>query len=250
VRLLYDRDLETSRLVCRTVEDLETPLDLSFSYLRAMSPIHIKYLANMAVRSSMSISINAFNELWGLIACHSYGSKGMRVSFPIRKMCRLIGDTASRNIERLSYASRLQARKLINTIPTESNPSGYIIASSDDLLKLFDADFGILSIRGETKIMGQLQQSQEALAMLEYLRLRNITSVITSQDIKEDFPDLRYPPGFSVIAGILLVPLSVGGNDFIVFFRRGVTKEVKVRVIEIKKTRTLKLLSDNHAVGW
>jgi len=119
------------------------------------------------------------------------------------------------NIERLSYASRLQARKLINTVPTEANPSGYIIASSDDLLKLFDADFGLLSIRGETKIMGKLDQSQEALAMLEYLRLRKITSVITSQDIRVDFPDLRYPPGFSVIAGLLLVPLSVEGNDFI-----------------------------------
>ncbi|KAG4429085.1 hypothetical protein IFR05_015432 [Cadophora sp. M221] len=227
VRLLYDRDLETARLVCRDVQDLETPLDLSFSYLRAMSPIHVKYLANMAVRSSMSISINAFNELWGLIACHTYGSKGMRVSFPIRKMCRLVGDTASRNIERLSYASRLQARKLINTIPTQSNPSGYIIASSDDLLKLFDADFGLLSIRGETKIMGKVEQSQEALAMLEYLRLRKITSVITSQDIRTDFPDLRYAPGFDVIAGLLLVPLSVGGSDFIVFFRKGQSKEVK-----------------------
>lgn len=192
-----------------------------------MSPIHIKYLANMAVRSSMSISINAFNELWGLIACHTYGSKGMRVSFPIRKMCRLVGDTASRNIERLSYASRLQARKLINTVPTQANPSGYIIASSDDLLKLFDADFGLLSIRGETKIMGKVEQSQEALAMLEYLRLRQITSVVTSQDIKFDFPDLQYGPGFNVIAGLLLVPLSVGGSDFIVFFRRGQVKEVK-----------------------
>ncbi len=79
VRLLYDRDQLTARLVCRTIEDLETPLDLTFAYLRAMSPIHIKYLSNMAVRASMSISINAFNELWGLIACHSYGSKGMYV---------------------------------------------------------------------------------------------------------------------------------------------------------------------------
>ncbi|KAL6714425.1 hypothetical protein ACLMJK_007848 [Lecanora helva] len=227
VRLLYDRDQETARLVCRTTEDLETPLDLTFAYLRAMSPIHIKYLGNMAVRASMSISINAFNELWGLIACHSYGSKGMRVSFPIRKMCRLVGDSASRNIERLSYASRLQARKLINTVPTKSNPSGYIIASSDDLLKLFDADYGLLSIRDETKILGKLEQTQEALAMLEYFRLRKITSVTNSTDIRVDFPDLKYPPGFSVIAGILLVPLSVGGNDFIVFFRKGHIREVK-----------------------
>ena len=227
VRLLYDRDQETARLVCRTTEDLETPLDLTFAYLRAMSPIHIKYLTNMAVRASMSISINAFNELWGLVACHSYGSKGMRVSFPIRKMCRLVGDSASRNIERLSYASRLQARKLINTVPTESNPSGYIIASSDDLLKLFDADNGLLSVRGETKILGRLEHTQEALAMLEYLRLRKITSVTNSMDVQLDFPDLRYSPGISLIAGLLLVPLSISGNDFIVFFRKGQTREVK-----------------------
>ena len=227
VRMLYDRDQETARLVCRTIEDLENPLDMTHAYLRAMSPIHIKYLANMAVRSSMSISINAFEELWGLIACHSYGSRGMRVSFPIRKMCRLVGDSASRNIERLSYASRLQARKLINTVPTQANPSGYIIASSDDLLKLFDADFGMLSIREETKIMGDLEQSQEALAMLEYLRMRQITNVMTSMDVKEDFPDLRYPPGFTVLAGLLLVPLSAGGQDFIVFFRKGQLREVK-----------------------
>jgi len=227
VRLLYDRELDSARMVCKTEEDLAIPLDMTHSYLRAMSPIHLKYLGNMAVRSSMSISINAFGELWGLIACHSYGTKGMRVSFPIRKMCRLVGDTASRNIERLSYASRLQARKLINTIPTDKNPSGYIIASSDDLLKLFDADCGMLSIKGETKILGKIEQTQEALALLEYLRMRKFTSVVTTQDIRLDFPDLRYPPGFSVIAGLLYVPLSVGGNDFIVFFRKGQIREVK-----------------------
>jgi light-regulated signal transduction histidine kinase (bacteriophytochrome) len=227
VRMLYDRDQETARIVCRSVEDLEVPLDMTHSYLRAMSPIHLKYLSHMAVRSSMSISINAFNELWGLIACHSYGNRGMRVSFPIRKMCRLVGDTASRNIERLSYASRLQARKLINTAASDKNPSGYIIASSDDLLRLFDADFGMLNIKGETKILGRIEHTQEALAMLEYLRLRSFTSVVATQDVRLDFPDLRYPPGFSVIAGLLYVPLSVGGSDFIVFFRRGQVREVK-----------------------
>ncbi|UKZ49960.1 hypothetical protein TrVGV298_004215 [Trichoderma virens] len=121
----------------------------------------------------------------------------------------------------------LQARKLINTAPTDKNPTGYIIASSDDLLRLFDADFGLLSIRGETKILGVIEQSQETLAMLEYLRMRNLTSVVASQDIREDFPDLQYPLGFQVIAGLLYVPLSVGGHDFIAFFRKGQIKEVR-----------------------
>jgi light-regulated signal transduction histidine kinase (bacteriophytochrome) len=227
VRLLYDRDLVTARLCCRTAEDLAEPLDLTHSYLRAMSPIHLKYLANMAVRASMSISITVFDELWGLISCHSYGARGMRVSFPVRKMCRIVGDIASRNIEKLSYASRLRARKLINTIPTEMNPSGYIVASSDDLLNLFDADFGILSIRDETKILGKIQQSQEALAMLEYLRVRSFQQVYTSLDVTEDFPDLVYPPGFTILAGLLLVPLSAGGQDFIAFFRKAQMRTVK-----------------------
>lgn len=227
VRLLYDRDQITARLVCRTLEDLETPLDMTHSYLRAMSPIHIKYLAHMEVRSSMSISIKAFNDLWGLISCHSYGKAGMRVSFPVRKMCRLLGDTVSRNIERLSYASRLQARKLINTVPTEANPSGYIIASSDDLLQLFDADYGALSIRDETKILGDNTHSQEVLALLEFLRMRQMNTVLASHDIIKDFPDLQYAPGLKAISGLLYVPLSTGGSDFICFFRKGQLTEIK-----------------------
>lgn len=226
VRLLYDREQETARIVCRTKEDLAVPLDMTHAYLRAMSPIHLKYLGHMGVRSSMSISIDAFSELWGLIACHSYGDNGMRVSFPIRKMCRLVGETASRNIERLAYTSRLQARKLINTSATDKNPSGYIIASSTDLLKLFDADFGLLSIAGETKMLGTTQHSQEALALLEYLRIRKLTSVTSSQDVRVDFRDLKYAPGFQGIAGLLYVPLSAGGNDFIVFFRKGQVEEI------------------------
>ncbi|BAE56727.1 unnamed protein product [Aspergillus oryzae RIB40] len=225
VRLLYDREQVTARLVCRTTEDLERPLDMTHAYLRAMSPIHLKYLANMEVRASMSISINGPNELWGLISCHSYDT-GMRVSFPLRKMCRLIGETLARNIERVSYASRLQARKLINTVPTDANPSGYIVASSDDLLKLFDADFGALSIRDETKILGG-STHQEMLALLEYLRMRRINSVLASHNIRKDFTDLKYPPGFKCISGLLYVPLSADGTDFMAFFRRGRLTEIK-----------------------
>lgn len=191
-----------------------------------MSPIHIKYLRNMSVRASMSISIDAFNELWGLIMCHSYGTKGMRVSFPIRKMCRLIGDSASRNIERHSYASRLQARKLLTTVPVY-NPFGYIIASSEDLLSLLDANFGLLSINQETVILGKVEKTQEVLVMLEYLRLRKLTTVTSSTDIQADFPDIRYAPGFTMIGGFLLVPLTLSGGDFIVFFRNEQACEVR-----------------------
>lgn len=163
VRLLYDRDQPSARMVCREQEDLHTPVDMTHAVLRAMSPIHIKYLANMGVRASMSISITAFDQLWGLIALHTYGEHGKRVSFAERQLSRLIGGSISRNIERLSYTRRLGARKLINTLPTDQNPSGYIISNAEDLLKLFDADFGVIAIGSEAKILGPLSASQEVL---------------------------------------------------------------------------------------
>lgn len=57
--MLYDRDMPTARLVCRSAEELETPLDMTHCHLRAMSPIHIKYLANMGVVSNSLQSVEA-----------------------------------------------------------------------------------------------------------------------------------------------------------------------------------------------
>lgn len=48
-----------------------------------------------------------------------------------------------------------------------------------------------------------------------------------SQTVTADFPDLQLSTGLEVIAGLLLVPLSCGGRDFIVFLRKGQQKKVR-----------------------
>ncbi|KAF7346045.1 ATP-binding cassette transporter [Mycena sanguinolenta] len=202
VRLLYDRSQSTARIVVRSQEDLKTPLNMTHCYLRAMSPIHIKYLENMGVRASMSVSIMAFGALWGLVTCHSYGSHGMRVSFPVRQMLRLLSQAISRNIERLSYAQRLTTRKLINTMASDNHPTGYIVSNADDLLGLFDADFGVLVIGAAAKMLGPNEHGQEILIMAEYLRLKQFTTIQVSQGVKADFEDL-VSAGLEVIAGML-----------------------------------------------
>ncbi|KAF9462987.1 Tco3, phytochrome related signal transduction histidine kinase, partial [Collybia nuda] len=226
VRLLYDRSQSTARIVVRSKEDIDTPLNMTHCYLRAMSPIHIKYLANMGVRASMSVSIMAFGTLWGLVTCHSYGTHGMRVSFPVRQMLRLLSQSISRNIERLSYAQRLHTRKLINTMVSDRHPTGYIVSNADDLLGLFDADFGILVIGEGAKILGPNQHGQEILIIAEYLRLKQFDTIQASQAVTNDFPDLQLTTGLEIIAGLLYVPLSSGGKDFIAFLRKGQPRHV------------------------
>jgi len=48
----------------------------------------------------------------------------MRVSFPVRQMLKLLSQSISKNVERLSYAQRLHTRKLVRLVfsssPTQS----------------------------------------------------------------------------------------------------------------------------------
>jgi light-regulated signal transduction histidine kinase (bacteriophytochrome) len=69
------------------------PLDLGFSTLRSVSPIHLEYLANMGVRSSMSLSIMIGDKLWGLVACHA--AQPLRLSCCVRASLELFAQLVS-----------------------------------------------------------------------------------------------------------------------------------------------------------
>ena len=90
--------------------------------------------------------------------------------------------------------------------------TGYIVSNADDLLGLFDADFGILVIGEGAKILGADQHGQEILIMAEYLRLKQFKYVFllielaypylpvprtiqASQAVVRDFPDLELSAG-------------------------------------------------------
>lgn len=46
------------------------PLNLTNAYTRGVSPVHLEYLTNMGVQSSMTLSIVVDDALWGMISFH------------------------------------------------------------------------------------------------------------------------------------------------------------------------------------
>lgn len=141
---------------------------------------------------------------------------------------RLLSDSISKNIERLSYAQRLHTRKLISTIPTTHHPTGYIVSNADDLLQIFDAESGLLVIGDGCKLLGNNEQGQAMLSIAEYLRVAKFDSMRSSSHLRRDFPDLVLPRADDTMAGMLYVPLTAkAGQDFIVFLRKGQSREVQ-----------------------
>ncbi|KAM0791077.1 hypothetical protein ACM66B_004368 [Microbotryomycetes sp. NB124-2] len=221
IRLLYDQSAKVAKMCCRTKEEAETPLDMTHAGLRAMSPIHVKYLENMGVKSSMSVSIILGNQLWGLVALHQLGQYPRRPSVPVRRLCKMIGDSVSVNLERILLRQKLSARQLVSFSLQDETP---IVGQPQDLLSLFKADFGALVVGGQTKILGHVDDASELLALVDFLKAEQFEVAIHTRNIKKDFEQIEFEPGFKVLAGFLAIPLS--GSEFVVFARKGMDEEV------------------------
>lgn len=194
--LLYNRDAAQVNMCGRTKEQIERPVDMTRCQFRTPPVERLRYLAQRGVRSTMNVSLFAFSKLWGIVTLFSHGPAGHRVSVPIRNLCSYLGESLSRTIERLSYERRLQARRIINTSASTEGPAT-IVSRGEDLLELFNSDFGCLrcdsrlanagfrrltvlmlhSVGEEAKILGEVSNAQEILAILEYLRAQCFTTV-------------------------------------------------------------------------
>ena len=47
-----------------------TPLDLTHSVLRSVSPIHREYMRNMKTAASLTVGLAHGQTLWGMLVCH------------------------------------------------------------------------------------------------------------------------------------------------------------------------------------
>ncbi|MBL8276008.1 MAG: GAF domain-containing protein [Pelomonas sp.] len=81
-----------------------TPLDLSHSVLRSVSPVHVEYLTNMGVGASMSVSIVVAGRLWGMVACHHMAP--LRVPYAIRMACDVVAQLIAASVQSFDARER------------------------------------------------------------------------------------------------------------------------------------------------
>ncbi|RXD05698.1 GAF domain-containing protein [Sphingomonas sp. UV9] len=80
---------------------------------RSVSPTHLRYLANMGVVASASVSIVRNGALWGLIACHHPTPKLLPLH--ARMACRALAGSLSRQIRATEDAELFRERIRLRT---------------------------------------------------------------------------------------------------------------------------------------
>jgi diguanylate cyclase (GGDEF)-like protein/PAS domain S-box-containing protein len=232
VRILVDRDANPSPLMHAADTRDGCSLDLSFSVLRSMSPVHLEYLRNLGVRSSMSVSLMQSGRLWGLIACHH--EQARQLPFNLRQSLELVARAVATRLTALEFAERTRYSdwvrnllpKLANLDQLDDMTSGEAPLDQglqQEVLSLVDATGAVISMQGQYMPIGVLPAREEIEKLLEWLgpRLLNGNIYFTHALAKD------YPAGeaFAAIgAGMLAICLNSAMQQFVVWFRGEVVR--------------------------
>jgi two-component system, chemotaxis family, sensor kinase Cph1 len=162
IRLISDVDYRPVPLRPVLVPSTGAPLDLTYSTLRSVSPIHVEYLQNMGVRASMSISLLRDDKLWGLIACHHY-SGPHAPPYATRAAAEFLGSTLSlRLVDRAEEEEVHRALQVRSTLAwltaatlDEDRPLADTLLGSPNLLDLLPADGVVVQLQGHRGSRGE-----------------------------------------------------------------------------------------------
>jgi light-regulated signal transduction histidine kinase (bacteriophytochrome) len=237
-RLLYERnwlrliaDIKAEPVPIVPQRDASgQPLDLSLSVQRSVSPIHIEYLTNMGVQASMSISVIRKGKLWGLIACHH--NEPLRLAFERRTAAELFGQIFSLLLEsrerdaelaREAQANRVHNR-LMASLGAMRPGTRSLTEFLDTLSEVLPCDGIGLWSAGGTALRGHTPTTEEFAGLVRFLNRTASGTIYSTFHLGEvhaparDFADRA--------AGILAIPLSRGPRDYLIFFRREVSRSV------------------------
>ncbi|MBU1362935.1 MAG: EAL domain-containing protein [Gammaproteobacteria bacterium] len=234
VRVIADVDAVPVPLCSAGGRPLEQPIDLSHSWLRCMSPVHVEYLRNMGVCASLSISLVQNDRLWGLIACHHMTPR--YVGLRARELDEFIGRVVSLKLinmdtmERDSLSQRIREllSELTELIRSSNNLDSVIVALKEQLLGLVRAVGAVIVIDGSRYTLGAVPSDPVMDRLLEVLKAKPVAPVFSSDDlgrlIQEGTDEALPTDG---ISGIMVAPLDTKLTSFIMWFRHGILRTMR-----------------------
>ncbi|WP_449419104.1 ATP-binding protein [Phormidium nigroviride] len=230
LRLIPEINYKPVELIPRNNPLTNQPLDLSFSILRSVSPIHIEYLQNMGVAASMSISLMKKQKLWGLIACHHYAPK--YIPYEVRAACEFIGQVMSLELEfkegNEDYDYRLKLKsiqaRLLENISQAENLSQALVKSQQSLLDLVSATGAAVLFGENCYLVGQTPE-KEALKQLIEWGQKNITGEVFHTDSLSKFYE-NAEQLKDTASGCLAISISPSQKIYVLWFRPEVIQTV------------------------
>ena len=221
LRLISDVHATAVPIVPNPNPHTERALDLTYSTLRSVSPIHIEYLKNMGVGASMSVSIIQENRLAGLFACHHHSAKYL--SHEVRTACEFLGQVLALQLSAQQRSTereeRLQAGQInAHLLEQMARSENYLAALSenhDELLALTNAQGAALYNGDDCILLGQTPAENAVQKIAQWLETQK-QEIVSTHELSAAMADA---PDETNACGVLAVATSILHGNFIIWFR-------------------------------
>ena len=207
------------------------PLDLTFSVLRSVSPVHLEYMRNMGTAASMSISILVGNELWGLISCHNEAPR--QVSPAVRNGCDFLAQILAMQISATESAAEASHRlelqsiqsELLAHMAAEENFIEGLTKHSDKLLRMAGADGAAVIFAGEHALVGRTPDKDDVQRIIDWLVKEGHEDFFVTESLASVMPDAEGLK--NAASGVLAIAVSKLHASYVLWFRPEVVQTVK-----------------------
>ena len=209
----------------------QEPIDLSFSPLRSVSPIHIKYLQKMGVSASFSISLISAGKLWGLIACHHFFPQ--YIDYEARKACEFLAqvmsiEIVSRYEQELKTAQKkikiVQAKLKQNILGAKQSINQIFSQNADSLLDLVNAQGVAICLSDRISKIGTCPPQKFISSLVLWLETKS-EDVFHTNCLSCLYPEAQAVK--DIASGILAISISLNHTSYhIIWFRCEVIQTV------------------------
>ena len=226
VRYIYNSSDTNSEVFPMLDDKKQTPLDMSESRLRGVSPIHIAYMKNMGVVSALSVAIIVDNKLWGLISCHNRSP--LSITHLTRSLCEAVASTFAlcaplleknkKNAEELNFYNSLH--QLFSKLNNTQDPLDALFREGSGVLSLFNAEGLALVSKQKIDIIGILPLPLDLRRIWTWAidkmdregKLMLYTDSLTEND--PAFEDIKYQA-----SGVMVLRISELSDTIVIFSR-------------------------------
>lgn len=208
------------------------PLDLSFASLRSVSPVHLEYLRNMGVGSSMSISLlTEEGRLWGLIACHHRTAHF--VPYDIRMVCDLLAQTISNQLaveeQHAKYEVRIRltslTTRLLGFMAREEEFLDGLRKNPTELLEFASAQGAAVVYGGECTSLGSCPDERRIWEIIDFLVEGGREEIFHTDRLPTFLPNGEIFR--EKASGLLAISISKIHRSYLLWFRPEVVQTVK-----------------------
>ncbi|HBB34963.1 MAG TPA: hybrid sensor histidine kinase/response regulator [Cyanobacteria bacterium UBA8803] len=225
LRLIVDMNYQPVEIIPTNNPLTNAPLDLSFSVLRSVSPLHVEYSQNMGVAASMCISLINERRLWGMIVCHHSSPK--YIDYETRNYCELLGQLMSVQLvkqqEQEAEVYRKQIgiiqQKLKNELSLNSNFIRKVLEhNSQSLLELIKANGAVVALGEDLTLLGQTPSREAVHDLLHWLVNYHRENVFFTNSLSQLYPQAQEFQ--DTASGLLAISIFVNQTFYsILWFR-------------------------------